>query len=197
MEPKYYRIKNWELFQHYKDRYPPWIKLYRSILDDKEWHKIDALSAKVLIMLWLIASEYNGCLPDIESLSFRLRLSKLDIERCISELNHWIVEIDSEMLSKCLPNALPETEKRQRQRQNIPHSEEFKKFWKEYPRKIGKQDAHEKWLAAIKGYPPEDIIAAASEYARQCKREKTEDRFIKHPSTFLNKERWKDYCLEA
>ena len=28
------RIKNWNRFQHFKDRKPPWIKLYRDILDD-------------------------------------------------------------------------------------------------------------------------------------------------------------------
>ena len=50
------KIKNWSQFQHFKDRRPPWIKLYRDILDDIEWHELDAKSAKVLVMLWLIAS---------------------------------------------------------------------------------------------------------------------------------------------
>ncbi len=28
-----YRIKNWDKFQHFKNRRPPWIKLHREILD--------------------------------------------------------------------------------------------------------------------------------------------------------------------
>jgi hypothetical protein len=30
------RIKNWAQFQHFKDRKPPWVKLYRDLLDDME-----------------------------------------------------------------------------------------------------------------------------------------------------------------
>ena len=66
-----YKIKNWNKFQHFKDRRPPWVKLYRDLLDDLEWFELDPVSSKNLINLWLIASEYDGCLPSIEILSFR------------------------------------------------------------------------------------------------------------------------------
>ena len=36
-----YRIKGWVKFQHFKDRRPPWIKLYRDILEDPDWHDLD------------------------------------------------------------------------------------------------------------------------------------------------------------
>ena len=29
-----FRVKNFENFQHYKDRNPPWIKFYNEVLDD-------------------------------------------------------------------------------------------------------------------------------------------------------------------
>jgi hypothetical protein len=29
--------KNWGKFQHYKDRCPPWIKLHRDLLNDREF----------------------------------------------------------------------------------------------------------------------------------------------------------------
>ena len=32
------RILNWEKFQHYKVRRPPWIKLHHSLLDDYAFH---------------------------------------------------------------------------------------------------------------------------------------------------------------
>ena len=70
------KIKNWSKFQHFKDRRPPWIKLYRDILDDIDWHQLDPLASKVLVMCWLIASEDDGNLPDTKTLAFRLRMTE-------------------------------------------------------------------------------------------------------------------------
>lgn len=88
------RVKNWAKFQHFKDRRPPWIKLYRDILDDKEWHKLDPVAAKDLVSFWLIASEYDGDLPDIETLAFRMRRPESDVLTSISKLNHWLDHAD-------------------------------------------------------------------------------------------------------
>ena len=30
----YFSVRNWDEFQHYKDRDPTWIKLYNRLLDD-------------------------------------------------------------------------------------------------------------------------------------------------------------------
>ena len=87
-----YSVKGWAKFQHFKDRRPPWIKLYRDILDDVEWHELDPASAKALVMLWLIASENEGNLPSIKVLAFRLRLSEAKVTAILSGLRHWIVE---------------------------------------------------------------------------------------------------------
>ena len=58
-----YRVKGWKKFQHFKDRKPPWIKLYRDLLDELEWHELDPPAAKALVAIWLIASENEGFLP--------------------------------------------------------------------------------------------------------------------------------------
>ena len=92
------RIKNWEEYQHYKDRDPKWIKLYRRLLDDLEWHKLDPIAAKILIMLWLIASETEGELPDTQNIAFRLRLPEKTIESAISKLNHYLVRDDTDLV---------------------------------------------------------------------------------------------------
>ncbi|MBU3577516.1 hypothetical protein [Polynucleobacter sp. UK-Kesae-W10] len=93
------KIKNWAKFQHFKDRKPPWVKLYRDILDDVEWHKLDPKAAKVLVMLWLIASEDEGNIPDIESLAFRLRISEAATKEALSKLSHWMDQADIKMIS--------------------------------------------------------------------------------------------------
>lgn len=105
------KIKNWSQFQHFKDRRPPWIKLYRDILDDIEWHELDPKSAKVLVMLWLIASENDGCLPDAKRLAFRLRMTEKDTEASLSKLSHWLEQDDIAVISGRYQGDLPETER--------------------------------------------------------------------------------------
>jgi hypothetical protein len=82
-----------------------------------------------------------------------------------------------------------------RRKRNNSYTPDFEKFWSVYPRRIGKQVAFIAWLKVIESYPPADIIAAAEEYAEVCERERREERFLLHPSTFLSKDRWKDYCF--
>jgi hypothetical protein len=105
------KIKNWSKFQHFKDRRPPWIKLYRDLLDDMQWHELDPLSSKVLVTLWLLASEdQDGCLPDTKTLAWRMRMTEKQVLDCISKLSHWLEHDDSELISERYQDDLPETE---------------------------------------------------------------------------------------
>ena len=104
------KIKNWSKFQHFKDRKPPWVKLYRDLLDDIEWHELDPKAAKVLVMLWLIASEDDGRIPPIKQLAFRLRMTEKDTEVCISKLSHWLEHDDINAISDRYQDDAPETE---------------------------------------------------------------------------------------
>jgi hypothetical protein len=100
-DERVYRIKGWHKFQHFKDRRPPWIKLYRDILDDIEWHDLAPESAKTLIALWLIASENDGALPDSRSLAFRLRMPVASVHHHLSALSHWLEHDDTVVISDC------------------------------------------------------------------------------------------------
>ena len=107
------KIKNWSKFQHFKDRRPPWIKLYRDLLDDMEWNTLDPVASKVLVSLWLIASEdenQDGALPDIKTLAWRLRMTEKQISEHISKLSHWLNQDDIKAISSQYQDDLPETE---------------------------------------------------------------------------------------
>lgn len=104
------KIKNWSKFQHFKDRKPPWVKLYRELLDDIEWHLLDPKAAKVLTMLWLIASEFDGDLPDNKTLAFRLRLSETETKTAVSKLSHWLIQDDTNVISEQYQSDSLETE---------------------------------------------------------------------------------------
>lgn len=83
-----FRIKNWSKFQHFKDRRPPWVKLHRELLDDRGFNALDPMSCKVLVMLWLIASESleGHITSDVEQLSFRLRLPEAQVQAAVTDL---------------------------------------------------------------------------------------------------------------
>lgn len=104
------RVKDWKKFQHFKDRRPPWIKLYRDLLDDPQYHALDGDSAKTLTLLWLLASEYDGYLPDISVISFRLRMPEDKVKKQISKLNHWLVSDDINAISDVYQSDIPEGE---------------------------------------------------------------------------------------
>ena len=102
------RIKNWNKFQHFKDRKPIWIKLYRDLLDDLNWHELDGKSAKALVMIWLIASEDCGQLPDTKSLAFRLRMSEKDTKDIVTRLSAWLEQDDINGISEGYQDDMPE-----------------------------------------------------------------------------------------
>ncbi len=125
------RIKNWRQFQHFKDRTPPWIKLHKGLLDDPDWHNLDAECSKILVMLWLIASEdpeMNGALPDIRKLSFRLRIEENRLKKVCIKLSHYLDHDDINVISPCYTEERrgeteTETEKEARKRDSFSPKE--------------------------------------------------------------------------
>ena len=89
------RIKNWNKFQHFANRKPIWIKLYRELLENPDWFDLDGDTAKILIGLWLIASENEGFLPDIKTLSFRLRTSQAKTEQALTKLESFLEPVEN------------------------------------------------------------------------------------------------------
>ena len=67
-------------------------------------------------------------------------------------------------------------------------SECFDIFWKEYPNKIGKPNALKKYI--VKEHW--NIMNWLSEWKEHWDTSGTEQRYIPHPATWLNQERWKD-----
>ena len=118
------KIINWTKFQHFKDSKPPWVKLYRDLLDDIEWHELDPVAAKVLTMLWLIASEDDGNIPELKILSFRLRMPLKTTKDCITKLNHWLEQDDINVISNGYQNDSLETERETERETEIKREKE-------------------------------------------------------------------------
>lgn len=73
------------------------------------------------------------------------------------------------------------------EKKKTEYSTGFVAFWEAYPRKIGKADAYKKYNTRIKdGWSDTELLEAAKNYTEQCKRQKTDAQYIKHPKTFLS-----------
>ena len=67
------------------------------------------------------------------------------------------------------------------------YTKDFEEWWSVYPRKIGKGDAYKKYKTRIKdGWSPAEMLEAAQNYRTKVLNERTEQKFIKHPKTFLS-----------
>lgn len=63
----------------------------------------------------------------------------------------------------------------------------FDEFWAVYPRKKDKGNAFKKFNARLNnGFSEEELIGAAKNYAAECQKNQTEEKYIKHPATFLS-----------
>src|SRR5262245_47097180 len=99
------RIKHWRKFQHYKHRNPPWIKLHRELLNDRQWFDLDDNARSLLVNLWLLAAENDGELASAADIAFRLRKTEKEIKSTLSKLSHWLEGDASNMLAGCKQHA--------------------------------------------------------------------------------------------
>ena len=106
--------KNWAVFQHYKDRCPPWIKLHRDLLNDRSYMRLPIASKALAPMLWLLASESKDGVFDgsLDELVFRLHITEKDYQAGVKPLidNNFFTVV-SGVLAERKQVAIPETER--------------------------------------------------------------------------------------
>jgi hypothetical protein len=78
----------------------------------------------------------------------------------------------------------------------IKNMPEFDEFWAIYPRKVGKGKARSAFDAALQKTDAKTLIAAAEIYASSVAGA-DDSRFIAHPTSWLNGERWEDEYEDA
>ena len=70
---EFFRVTNFDNLQHYKDRSPPWIKLYNDLLDDYNFACLQDASKLHLLMIFLLASRSENKIPlDTKWISSRI-----------------------------------------------------------------------------------------------------------------------------
>lgn len=200
-----YRIKNWGEYQSYKDgRNLIWIRLYKRLLDDDEWHKLSGWDAKYLVMLWLLASEKNGNLPTPNKISFRLRITDKQATELLSALSHWVERYEDGLSQACdeTEKSCHIEEKRIEEKRieeiktlvrpdqsDVMLQEDFLLFWDAYPKHEGRKKAHDRWTRMTL----HDRLAAIAGLRRWKDSGRWGDlQFVPLATTYLNGRRWED-----
>lgn len=88
---------------------------------------------------------------------------------------------------------LSDTIKNYKNDKNNIYTPEFEEWWKLYPRKVEKKRAFTAFKKAIKTNNYDDLLDGLKGYVQYIEQNKIEERFIKHASTFLNGESFKDF----
>jgi hypothetical protein len=192
---------NWAELQHYKDRSPPWIKLHKKLLDNYEFQCLPVASRALAPMLWLLASEHASGEIDAEpqKIGFRLRMSEQEVNDALAPLidAKFFSPLDkpaSRRLAKAsAPQAKVERAARPETETETETDISFNRFWAAYPRKVSKPDA-KKAFTNINPDPAllSEMLQAIVKQGLAAKCAAGESRFVAHPATWLNKERWKD-----
>jgi hypothetical protein len=176
------KIPRWEDFQHYgKMRRPPWLKLHRSLLENRRWHNLSPNSAKLLVELWLVfaSEEEDGVLTGdvVDDLCWRLHRTQEDTLPALQELTAaGFVEIEhhaSSVLAPCEhdassdarsdaplePRSIEESrgDKRRVRAARENYSGAFEKVWEIHGRG-SKEKAGIEYLAAVANGVTHDVI---------------------------------------
>lgn len=189
--------KNWDEFQHYKDRRPPWIKLHKGLLDDFVFARLPVASRALAPLLWLLASEYDGgkISATTEEIAFRLRITENELIEAINPLiESGFLLSDSEPLAPCKQSARLEEKRRGETEKRIPRASrddpEFLEWYETYPRHEARGDALKAFREARKKVDSETLLTATKQ-AKQ-KYAGSDPKFIPLPATWLRAERWLD-----
>jgi len=191
---KFLKIANWEKFQHYKHRNPPWIKLHIEILSSVTWVSLDDASRVLAIASMVVASKNDGCVP--MDASYMQRVAYLNqpanFEPLINIGFFEKLQADASALlenaSMLQAHARPETET-ELEKKDICSPDGFEDFWESFPRQRrgSKDKTKSAWKAALARAPKEEIMAGLAAYAKS---EEVAKGFAKGAAAWLNDDRW-------
>jgi hypothetical protein len=122
-EPRYLAVKNWDKFQHYKQRNPPWIRLHRTLLRDHKFNQLTENEQWMLVRMWLLASESDNHMAYDEKWVRRAINSskKVPLEKFVSMGFLEVVgeRLASTVLAERKQLAAPEAEENREERTSI------------------------------------------------------------------------------
>lgn len=129
MNDRVWHVRNWDRFQHYKNRNPPWIKLHRELLQDPRWFELEDFDVRLIVNVWMLAagSENPGEIGTCEQVAFNVRADASNVLASLQRLeSKGFVESASNVLAPRLQHARPEGEERERREEGEKRKEEHR-----------------------------------------------------------------------
>lgn len=130
---RYFSIKRWNHFQHYRDRRPTWIKLHVEWLDDYEFGRLQDASKLHLFAIMLLASRHENRIPyDSRWIATKINATTpVDLEVLekagFIELEPGVEQNASDLLASCYPRDRGRGRGRDRDSQDVNHGHEDSK----------------------------------------------------------------------
>lgn len=204
----YIEIVNWKTFQHYKHRNPTWIKSYSSLLSCYEYTCLQDDSKLLYHTLLLMAGRFDNKIPlDPQFIQSQGTIrANIDLQPLVNAGFIKCYNLDSTPIEVCYnpdsKSVAQRREEKSREEKSIKHSSptssvvsmsNFDQFWKIYPRKTGKGAARRAW-EKIKPTSElyEKILQAVEQQKKSMDWQRENGKYIPHPTTWLNQERWDD-----
>lgn len=204
-ERVFLRIRNWDRFQHYKNRNPPWIKLYNSMLYDIEFNELPDATRYHAIAIMMLASCYQNKIP-YDPKWVRSKISakspKVDLDALLSVgFLEFYDDASKTLATSCYQDASTEQsraegEREQSRAEQMPSGglNGFEEFYQHYPKKTGRLEAEKAWKKISPGKELSAIIKSAIK--NQVKAEhflgSDGNQYYKNPATWLNQGCWMD-----
>jgi hypothetical protein len=148
----YISIVGFDKLQHYKNRNPPWIKLYVDLWENHEFDRLPDATKAHFVGLCVLASRHDNRIPyEPDWIAKRIGANvNIDFDSLFA----------SKLLARCKQNAIPERETETEKRQSREETEQrqspampdavFEKLWLEYPSKDGRKQALAHFKASVK-----------------------------------------------
>lgn len=84
---RYLSVRNWSVYQHYKDRRPIWIKLHVALLDDDEFAGLSVEAKALYPQVLLVAANRDNKIPaDSGWLATETRIAHRPVKKAMAEL---------------------------------------------------------------------------------------------------------------
>ena len=100
---------------------------------------------------------------------------------------------DSLLLNPDSPLLIPSIRSPRGSRVKKEYSEDFFLFWKQYPKRVGKDEAWRAWQKRKPDMPEMDVVLKAIETQKRSDQwTKDGGQFIPNPATWINQGRWDD-----
>src|SRR4026208_2374189 len=141
MPQKFLSIKNFEKYQSFKHRNPPWFKIHKCMFGDREFTKLPLASRFLYIgLIYLAVESENKVYNDRTWIAQRLYIDRTEVD--LTPLYKAGFLKTSNSRRECSVSVQDSTVTVQSVSSVII---DFDVFWESYPRKVGKHHAERAW----------------------------------------------------